>query len=88
MVRNNYDGNGTTPRQLLTISLFKNGFNFVKVYAIRTPPIPKQRYYGKYKNLGYQYPNAFWDQEYLYVAYSLNKEDSQVSKIDLSHIVL
>ena len=83
-----YDGNGTTPRQLLTLSLSKYGINFSKAYAIRTPPIPKQRYYGKYKNLGYQYPNAVWDQEYLYVAYSLNKEDLQVSKIKLSDIVL
>lgn len=73
---------GLGGRSMLTISLSDDGLNFDRVAIIRfiSPPI---RHEGLEKTIGYQYPHSVVDGDDLWVLYSVNKEDVQVTRIPL-----
>lgn len=47
---------------------------------------PAKRYDGKAKSIGYQYPHSVVVGEHFWVIYSVNKEDIQVARIQLSEL--
>jgi len=69
-------------RQLLTISTSRDGREFDRSWIIRNEPT-KMRYPGKNKLDGWQYPHAIVWKSFLYVIYSINKEDVAVTRIPL-----
>ena len=70
-------------RSLLTIALSDDGVTFDRAWLIRGEPII-QRFPGKGKVDGWQYPNALVWRDALYVVYSVNKEDIMLTRIPLS----
>lgn len=72
-------------RNPLTIALSDDGVVFDRAYAIRAEPT-SMRFPGKNKVHGWQYPAAIVWKDFLYVAYSINKEDEGVSRIKLSDL--
>lgn len=83
-LRNNGDMDGPLyPRDPLAISLSADGLNFTDVKVIRCGASPA-RFKGRYKDTGFEYPSSVLVGKFLFVMYSVNKEDIQVSKIKLS----
>jgi hypothetical protein len=76
---------GLGGRSMLTISLSVDGLDFDRVAIIRyiTPPI---RHEGLEKTIGFQYPHSVVAENNLWVIYSVNKEDVQITKIPLAEI--
>lgn len=72
-------------RSLLAISLSSDGLNFDRVAVIRFIA-PKMRYSGRAKSVGFQYPHSIVVENDLWVIYSVNKEDIQVTRIPLSEL--
>ncbi len=72
-------------RSLLAISLSRDGLNFDRMAVIRFLP-PDQRYEGRAKSVGYAYPHSVIIGADLWVIYSVNKEDIQISRIPLSEL--
>ncbi len=72
-------------RSLLAISLSRDGLEFDRSVVIRFVA-PEQRYEGKAKSIGYQYPHSVVVGEYLWVIYSVNKEDIEIARIPLSSL--
>lgn len=72
-------------RSLLAISLSRDGLNFDRVAVIRFIA-PPQRYEGRAKSIGYAYPHSVVVGNNLWVVYSVNKEDIQVTRISLSEL--
>jgi len=72
-------------RQLLGISLSRDGLNFDRVAVIRfiAPPM---RYEGRAKSGGYAYPDSVVVGDHLWVIYSVNKEDIEIARIPLSEL--
>lgn len=76
---------GLGGRSMLAISLTKDGLNFDRVAIIRFIP-PPLRYPGLEKTIGYQYPHSVLADGDLWVIYSVNKEDIQVTRIPLDEL--
>jgi hypothetical protein len=76
---------GLGGRSMLTISLSRDGRDFDRVAIIRfiSPPI---RYKGLEKSIGYQYPHSVVAGNNLWVIYSVNKEDVQLTRIPLEEL--
>lgn len=72
-------------RALLGISLSKDGLNFDRAAVIRFLPPPK-KFDGRAKSVGYQYPHSVVVGNNLWVIYSVNKENIQVTKIPVSEL--
>jgi hypothetical protein len=72
-------------RALLAISLSRDGLTFDRVGVIRFLP-PDKRYEGRAKAVGYQYPNSVVVGDNLWLMYSVNKEDIQVTRIPLAEL--
>jgi hypothetical protein len=74
---------GLGGRSMLAISLSRDGLNFDRAAIIRfiSPPI---RYKGLEKTIGYQYPHSVVAENDLWVIYSVNKEDVEVTRIPLN----
>ncbi|MCK4677696.1 MAG: exo-alpha-sialidase [Bacteroidales bacterium] len=72
-------------RQLLGISLSRDGLNFDRVAVIRFNA-PPQRYKGHARSKGYAYPHSVIVGDDLWVIYSVNKEDIQLTRIPLEEI--
>ncbi|MCU0377625.1 MAG: exo-alpha-sialidase [Bacteroidales bacterium] len=74
---------GLGGRSMLAISLSRDGLNFDRVAIIRfiSPPL---RYKGLEKTIGYQYPHSVVAENDLWVIYSVNKEDVEVTRIPLN----
>lgn len=71
-------------RYPLVLTLSKDGTHFDTAYLLRTKQdISSIRYNGKAKRLGYSYPKSIVIGHYLYVSYSMNKEDVQFTRIPL-----
>lgn len=81
---------GSKTRFPLVILLSKDGYIFDKAYLIRSGgnDLQPKRYDGKYKREGYSYPKSVVWNGYLYVAYTTNKEDVELTRIPLSAISL
>ena len=72
-------------RSMLAISLSRDGLKFDRSAVIRFVA-PDKRYEGRAKSIGYQYPHSVVVGEYLWVIYSVNKEDVEVARIPLSEL--
>ena len=72
-------------RSMLAISLSRDGLKFDRSAVIRFVSRP-QRYQGKFKSMGYQYPHSVVVGEHLWVIYSVNKEDIEVARIPLAEL--
>ncbi len=80
-IRNNGHADGPLyPRDPLALSLSVDGLNFNKVFIIRSGAQPAL-FEGRYKDTGFEYPSSVVVGKELYVMYSVNKEEIQVSKI-------
>ncbi|MGQ9554251.1 MAG: exo-alpha-sialidase [Anaerolineae bacterium] len=83
-----YVGNPSTQREyrtLLVLSVSEDGEDWTCSYILRneeTAPV----FEGTYKDHGYQYPDSLVLGGYLYVAYSINKEDVGVSRVALTQL--
>jgi hypothetical protein len=67
-------------RDPLAISLSRDGLTFDRVALIRSDS-PKLRYEGRWKDTGFQYPHSSVIGDVLWVLYTVNKEDLQVTRI-------
>jgi hypothetical protein len=76
---------GLGGRSMLAISLSRDGLDFDRVAIIRfiSPPL---RYKGLEKTIGYQYPHSVVVNNDLWVMYSVNKEDIEVTRIPLNEL--
>jgi hypothetical protein len=72
-------------RSLLGISLSADGLNFDRVAVIRFMP-PPMRYQGRAKGIGFAYPHSVVVGDDLWVIYSVNKEDIQLTRIPLDEL--
>ena len=72
-------------RSVLALATAKDGSTFDHAWLIGRDPAPG-RYEGKAKTPGFSYPKAIVHGEYLYVAYSINKEDIAVTRIPLTGV--
>ncbi len=83
-----YVGNPSTRREyrtLLVLSLSEDGEDWTRSFILRneeTAPV----FEGTYKDHGYQYPHTMILDGFLYVVYSINKEDIGVLRTDLSQL--
>ena len=72
-------------RSILTLALSADGILFNRAFILRNEPT-QNIYKGLHKGSGYQYPNSLvWD-GWLYVIYSVNKEDVMVTRVRLDYI--
>jgi hypothetical protein len=71
----------------LTIALSQDGVTFDRAFVIRGEAT-SQRWEGLHKLAGWQYPTSLVWGDYLYVVYSINKEDVGVTRIALSELML
>lgn len=83
---NNPSGNRN--RFPLVITLSKDGFLFDKAYLLRSggDDLQKMQVEGKFKRAGYSYPKSVIWGDFLYVSYSTNKEDVELTRIPLSSL--
>ena len=72
-------------RTPLTLALSANGATFARAYVVRNEPT-RMRFQGKSKLDGWQYPSALAWRGWLYIAYSINKEDVGVTRVRLKHL--
>ena len=71
---------------MLAISLSKDGLKFDRMAVIKFSA-PGQRYEGKSKGAGgYQYPHSEVVGNHLWIIYSINKEDVEVTRIPLEEL--
>ncbi len=84
---NNPSGNKS--RIPLVIILSKDGKFFNKAYLLRSggDDLQPLRFEGKYKRPGYSYPKSMIWKNYLYVSYSTNKEDVQLTRVPLKNLI-
>jgi hypothetical protein len=83
-------------RKPLAITLSSDGNTFTQAWLLRSATaatsatdslgLQAQRYSGTSKGKGFIYPKSMVSGDYLYVAYSTNKEDVQYSRIPLNSI--
>lgn len=74
-------------RSPLVLTRSRTGTNFDKAYLLRsTWSLPTQRYSGTAKTLGFSYPKATIWNGYLYVGYSVNKEDMECTRVPLTSL--
>ncbi|MGN0221600.1 MAG: exo-alpha-sialidase [Prevotella sp.] len=85
------NSSGTTWRVPLAITTSADGKEFTHSYLLRSgmdDDYPARRYEGKAKTLGYSYPKALISGDYLYVSYSTNKDDAQLTRIPIKNLSL
>ncbi len=72
-------------RTPLTIALSEDGVAFTRAFVVRSEPT-RMRFPGKNKLDGWQYPAAVAWNGWLYIAYSINKEDIGITRVRLEHL--
>ncbi|MBT6158214.1 MAG: hypothetical protein HOL01_20475 [Planctomycetaceae bacterium] len=72
-------------RTPLTIALSDDGIIFDRAHILRGEPT-RMRFQGKSKLDGWQYPSALAWGDWLYIAYSVNKEDIGVTRVRLKNL--
>ena len=73
----------------LVLLLSKDGKCFDRAFLLRSgsdKELPARRYEGRYKTLGYSYPKAMVHNGWLYIGYSTNKEDVELTRVKLEHL--
>jgi hypothetical protein len=74
----------------LVVSLSKDGLAFDKALVLRQGggDLQAQRFTGKSKTIGYNYPKSMVWQGGLYVSYATNKEDIEYTRVPLTSLSL
>ena len=75
-------------RSPLAVVVSKNGKYFDKAFLLRngSNELPARRYEGWAKTLGFSYPKSMIHDGYLYVSYSVNKEDVEFTRVPLASL--
>ena len=69
----------------LAVTLARDGRHFDRSFLLRgADSLPPLRHEGRYKRAGYHYPKSVVWNGFLYVAYSVNKEDIAVTRVPLA----
>jgi len=78
----------TNTRIPLAVALSHDGKVFDKAFVLRQggADLQAQRYTGRAKTLGYNYPKSMVWNGYLYVGYSTNKEDVEYTRVPLTSL--
>lgn len=77
---------GNKVRVPLALSLSSDGQTFTRSWLLRGAPLPPVRISGTYKRPGYHYPKSVVWQGYLYVGYSVGKEDVALTRVPLASL--
>ena len=73
---------GCKSRRCLVLAFSEDGYLFDKAYLLAGPgDLPSRRKEGRYKTLGYNYPKAFVQDDTLWIALTVNKEDVCVVRV-------
>ena len=79
--------NADRVRVPLAVTLAKDGRHFDRSFLLRgKTDLPLIRREGRYKRLGYHYPKSIVWNDHLYVAYTTNKEDVQLTRVPLDSL--
>jgi hypothetical protein len=82
---NNPSGNKN--RAPLTITLSKDGELFERAFLLRAESeLPPMLYQGKYKRTGYSYPKSLVWNHRVWVSYAVNKEDIEVTSVEIGEL--
>ncbi len=78
----------TNRRSPLVVTLSHDGKLFDKAFVLRAggSELQAQRYAGKAKTLGYNYPKSLVHDGFLYVGYATNKEDVEITRVPLASL--
>ena len=80
---NNYDR--LLDRRHLLLAMSEDGQTFDRMHTIVSGDTSR-RIEGKHKEDGYHYPNCFVDGDKLFVTYSVNKENIEVTEVDTTKL--
>lgn len=80
-----YLGNRSAERKELVLMTSTDGLNFDTCYELVTGDYMMMKE-GLYKGGVFGYPDVFFDETYMYIAYSLKKESMEILKVKLSEI--
>jgi len=72
-------------RNVMSIALSKDGRLFDRAAALLIEP-PPLKFEGRAKSPGWQYPSAVTWGDYLYVAYTVGKEDVEVLRVPIDEL--
>lgn len=79
---------GSRARVPLAVTVSPFGSQFDAAWLLRGgEQLQKMRYEGKYKREGYSYPKSIVWKDRLWVSYSTNKEDIEVTRVPVSSLV-
>lgn len=81
-----YLGNLSYGRAELVLMTSENGTDFNNAYYLGSDNSYKQQKTGLYKGGAYGYPTSYFDEEYMYICYSIEKEAIGVMRVKLSSI--
>lgn len=72
----------------LAVTLSKDGAYFDQAYVLRKggDDIQDQRFEGKAKRPGYHYPKSYVWNDHLYVSYTTNKEDVEITRVPIANL--
>ena len=74
-----YIGNAISKtREVLVLAISNDGYHFIKSWALK--------YNSNSQGNSFEYPSAVWNDDNLFVTYSLNKRDIQISVVSLQDI--
>ena len=75
---------GIKSRRVLAVAFSRDGYLFDEAYVLASAAdLPRQRFAGRYKTLGYSYPKATVIDGTLWISFSINKEDAALVRIPL-----
>lgn len=76
-----------TPDTRVLYAVSTDGLIFDRAWLLAGPSdLPPRRSPGQYKTLGYNYPKAFVDSDYLCISLSENKEDAVLFRVPLNSL--
>ena len=76
---------GSKSRRLLALALSDDGLLFDRAWLLAGPSdLPARRREGQYKTLGYSYPKAVILNDFLWISFSVNKEDAALIRIPVN----
>ena len=73
---------GNKSRRALVLALSDDGLLFNHAWLLAGPEdLPARRHDGRYKTLGYSYPKAVLLNDFLWISFSVNKEDAALVRV-------
>ncbi|MCR5172979.1 MAG: exo-alpha-sialidase, partial [Treponema sp.] len=74
-------------RSPLAVALSLDGIQFNKAFLLKSGAmLTEPKYEGNAKRSGYHYPKSFVHDGYLYVTYSINKEEAELVRVPVSQL--